>query len=178
MHLGETPQKGKSHQRQPKASFFISPCDFVTSREFVAKQKNRNRSPPCCEMTEKFRIFLFSKRSHAGEGIEAGETVNSARPLHPPFSSLTPRKQTSPKKTHQPRTFTPLPPRRNLRVTRSEATKFHRTFAKFNTISTLRDFSQFSAPINPRSTPNLSPCDFKQSYASQGARPCNKKKGA
>ena len=126
---------------------------------------------------KKFRIFLFSKCSHAGEDT-AGGNRNSARPLHPPLSSPTPRKQTSPKETHQPRIFTPLPLRRNLRLTRSEAVKFHGTFAKFNTIYVLRDFSQSSAPTSTRSNPNLSPCDFKEIYASQGARPYNKKKGA
>ena len=98
--------------------------------------------------------------------------------LHPPLSSLTPRKQTSLKKTHQPRTFTPLPPRRNLRVTRSEAVKFHGIFTKFNTISMLRDSSQPSAPTSARSNLSLSPCDFKKIYGLQGARHLNKKKGA
>ena len=99
------------------------------------------------------------------------EAINSARLLHPPLSSPTLRKQTSPKNIHQPCIFICCPLRRNLRLTRSEAMKFHGTFAKFNTIHTLRDFSQPFAPISARSTLNLSPCDFKPLYDTQGARP-------
>ena len=103
---------------------------------------------------KKFRIFLFSKRSHAGGVTAAREQPTPPAPS--PTTFVTNPEKTNKSKEHPPTPYlhTPTPLGAKLQLTRSEAVKFHGTFAKFNIISMLRDFSQSSAPISTRSTPH------------------------